>query len=138
MATTPTTSPTPLATVQALYAAFAAGDEAALRALLHPDVAWNQCEGFPGGDRRRGVDAVLAAVFGGNRATWRGFRAPVARYLASGDEVVALGHYEGEHATTGRPMRAVFAHVYQVAAGRIVRFDQIADTWPMVRAAQAD
>ncbi len=128
----------PLSVVREMYAAFAAGDEARLRQLLHPDVAWRQCEGFPGGAHRRGVEAVLAGVLRGNRATWRGFAAPIERYVASGDDVVALGRYEGTHAETGKAMRAVFAHVYRVRDGRIVAFDQYADTWPMVRAMQPD
>ena len=33
-------------------------------------------------------------------------------------------------------MQALFAHVYEVSGGRIARFDQITDTWPMVEATQ--
>jgi hypothetical protein len=120
-----------------MYAAFAAGDEARLRELIDPDVAWRQCEGFPNGEHRRGVESVLAGVLHGNKTTWQGFRAPIQRYVASGDDVVALGHYEGTHSRTGKAMRSVFAHVYRVRHGRIVEFDQYADTWPMVRAMQS-
>ena len=127
----------PLAVVQAMYAAFGAADETSLRDLIDPDVVWRQCEGFPGGEHRRGIDSVLAGVLRGNRSTWRGFAAPIERYIASGDDVVAIGHYEGTHAVTQKAMRAVFAHVYRVRGGRIVTFDQFADTWPMVRAMQA-
>ena len=56
------------------------------------------------------------------------------RRASSGDRVVALGQYEGTHAETGREMVSHFAHVYEVRDGRIARFDQIADTWPMVAA----
>jgi ketosteroid isomerase-like protein len=126
----------PSDTVRRLYEAFETKDEAALRELISADVEWNQCEGFPGGARRRGVDDVLSAVFGGNRATWTGFSAPVAELLASGERVVALGHYEGTHADTEKHMQAVFAHVYTVRDGQIIRFDQVADTWPMVAAMQ--
>jgi ketosteroid isomerase-like protein len=126
----------PLAVVQAMYAAFGAGDEGTLRELIDPDVSWRQCEGFPGGEHRRGIESVLAGVLRGNRATWRGFAAPIERYVASGDDVIALGHYEGVHAETQKAMHAVFAHVYRVRSGRIVTFEQFADTWPMVRAMQ--
>src|SRR5690606_5355759 len=125
----------PLRVVQTLYEAFEARDEAALRALLHPDVEWHQCPGFPGGDRRRGVGQVLAKVFSGLRSEWEDFAAPVEEYLACGDHVVALGRYRGRNARTGRAMEAVFAHVYEVREGRIVRYRQYADTWPMVAAA---
>ena len=123
--------------VREMYAAMGAGDEARLREVIHEDVEWNQCEGFPGGDRHRGLDAVLAGVFEKNRSTWTGFEAPVAEFLQDGDRVVALGHYAGTHAGTGKSMRATFAHVYTVADGRVVTFDQITDTWPMVAATRA-
>lgn len=128
----------PLRVVQALYEAFEARDEAALRAVLHPDVEWHQCPGFPGGDRRSGVEQVLAKVFSGLRSEWEDFAAPVEEYLACGDHVVALGRYRGRHGRTGREMEAVFAHVYEVRAGRIVRYRQYADTWPMVAAARGE
>ncbi len=128
----------PLEIIQRLYAAFAAGDEAELRELLAPDVEWNQCAGFPGGARRRGVDDVLDSILRGNRSTWTGFAAPVERYVADGETVVALGAYTGTHAESGLAMRSVFAHVYRVEAGRVVHFDQVADTWPMVAAARGE
>lgn len=124
----------PVLVVQSMYAAFAARDEACLRTLLAPDVSWRQCAGYPGGGSRHGVDEVLNGVFRGNRSMWRGFRAVVERYLGAGEHVVALGFYDGEHSVTGAAMHAVFAHVYRVQDGRIVEFDQYADTWPMVRA----
>ena len=128
----------PLELVRRLYSAFAAGDEAELRELLAPDVEWNQCAGFPGGARRRGADDVLDSILRGNKSTWIGFAAPVERFVADGDTVVALGVYEGTHADSGLAMRSVFAHVYRVEGGRIARFDQVADTWPMVAAARGE
>ncbi len=120
--------------VRRMYAAFATRDETTLRELIDADVEWNQCEGFPGGARRRGREAVFASVFAGNRSIWEGFGAPVHELIASGERVVALGHYEGTHVETNKSMRSDFAHVYSVRNGRIVRFDQIADTAVMVAA----
>ena len=73
----------PVDVVRAMYAAFEARDESQLRTLIDSEVEWNQCEGFPGGARRTGLDDVLASVFGGNRATWNGFAAPVTEYIAA-------------------------------------------------------
>lgn len=127
----------PLEVVRRMYAAFEARDEGELRRLIDPDVEWNQCEGFPGGARRRGIEDVLQAVFAANRSVWKGFSAPVEELLESGDRVVALGRYEGTHSQTGRSMHAAFAHIYRVRQGLIVSYDQVADTWPMVQAATA-
>ena len=79
----------------------------------------------------------MAGILGTNQSLWHGFRAETTDFLPSGDAVVVLGHYSGTHAETGKAMHAVFAHVYRVAEGRVVRFDQITDTAPMVAAGQA-
>ena len=125
---------TPTEIVQAMYAAFGAKDEAKLREVLHPDVVWKQCAGMPGGGIRNGVDAVLEKVLGGLNAAWNEFRVNLDRYVAEGDTVIALGHYSGAHAETGKSMTAVFAHVYTVAGGRITRFEQVTDTAEIVAA----
>ena len=121
--------------VRDLYSAFSAKDEARLRQVLHPDVEWIQCAGFPGGGHRRGVDEVLEKVFAGLRSEWDGWRVDIDEYISTDASVVVLGSYAGTHSRTKRPMEAVFAHVYDVVDGRITRFRQITDTAPMVEAA---
>jgi ketosteroid isomerase-like protein len=122
--------------VRQMYTAFGASNEAGLREVINADVEWNQCAGFPGGERRRGIDSVLAGVLHGNKSMWTGFKAAVSDYIASADRVVAIGYYEGTHSQTGKSMRADFTHTYRILNGQIIRFDQVADTWPMVSAAQ--
>ncbi len=124
------------AIVKDLYDAFGRKDEARLRELLDPDVEWIQCAGFPGGDHRHGVEEVLEKVFSALQTEWRDWRIEVDEYLDAGDTVVALGRYSGTHGETGRSMEAVFAHVYDVEGGRIVRFRQFTDTVPLVEAAR--
>ena len=126
-----------LAVVQAMYAAFGAGDEPRLRELIASDVEWQQCEGFPGGEHRSGIESVLAGVLRGNKATWQGFAVAIDEYVCDRDIVVAIGSYSGTHSLTGKSMRSVFTHVYDVDDGRIQRFRQFADTWPMVAAMQS-
>jgi len=125
-----------LETVQSLYEALAAGDEARILDLLHPDVEWIQSEGFPGGGRRLGARMVLSEVFGRLAQDWEGWGADVKEWLDVPAEgtVIALGVYRGTCRRTGRSMRAVFAHVYRVQDGRIYRFEQYADTARIVEA----
>ncbi|MFT7668740.1 MAG: ketosteroid isomerase-like protein [Planctomycetota bacterium] len=127
----------PIEVVQALYASYATKDEQQLRQLIHEDVEWNQCEGFPGGARRKGIEDVLSGVLHGNRGMWTGFAAEIGEYIVSGGSVVVLGTYSGTHAVTGKGMSAGFVHIYRVEGKQVIRFDQYADTWPMVRATQA-
>ena len=108
-----------------------------LRELIASDVEWQQCEGFPGGEHRSGIESVLAGVLRGNKATWQGFAVAIDEYVCDRDIVVAIGSYSGTHSLTGKSMRSVFTHVYDVADGRIQRFRQFADTWPMVAAMQS-
>ena len=65
-------------------------------------------------------------------ARWRDFEIVINEYLVDRGTVVVLGAYRGAHRQTGKEMLAEFAHVYRVDEGRVVRFDQIADTWQMV------
>ncbi len=122
--------------VQDMYDAFGRKDEARLRQLLHPDIEWIQCAGFPGGGHRHGVDEVLEKVFKGLCAEWNDWRVEIEDYLDAGKTVVVLGRYAGTHAITNRSMTAVFAHVYDVEGAQITRFRQYTDTAELVTAAQ--
>ena len=124
----------PVTTVRYLYEAFGQRDVERSRQLLHPDVEWIQCPGFPGGDHRRGAEEVLEKVFGGLHTVWDDFGLRIDEYLNAGKDVIVLGAYHGTHTETQRRMEAVFAHVYEVVDGRVTRFRQYTDTWPMVAA----
>jgi ketosteroid isomerase-like protein len=114
--------------VRELYRLFGERNEEGLRRLFAPGIEWVQMEGFPGGGRYVGADAVLRDVFAGFREEWEGWRAVVDRYLDAGESVVALGHYEGAYKPTNRPTRAEFAHLYELEDGRIRRFIRYTDT----------
>ena len=114
--------------IRNLYAAFARKDDGAIRELFDPAIEWNQMEGFPGGGRHVGPEAVFRDVFGKFRDEWTVWKAPVDEVLDAGDAVIVVGSYEGTHAKNGRSFRAPFAHLYRLKHGRIVRFDQYTDT----------
>jgi len=117
-----------LETVQALYAALEKGDGDRVLEILDPQVEWIQNEGFPGGGRFVGAETVYEKVFNRLAGEWEGWGAEVGRWLEADDSVVALGAYRGTFRKTGKSMRAAFAHVYWLRDGRIVRFEQYADT----------
>ena len=124
--------------VQALYAALEEGDGDRVLEILDPQVEWIQNEGFPGGGRFVGAEAVYEKVFNRLADEWEGWRAEVGRWLEAGDSVVALGAYRGTFRKTGKSMRAAFAHVYWLSDGRIVRFEQYADTAKVAEACGLD
>ena len=120
-----------------LYDAFHRKDEARLRELMHPDIEWIQCAGFPGGASRRGIDEVIEPVFGKLQSEWIDWHLDIDEYLDAGTSIVVLGRYVGTHGMTKRAMEAVFAHVYDLAEGRITRFRQFTDTVPIEAATRA-
>ncbi len=69
-----------------------------------------------------------------NSEDWKEWRVEIEEYLDAGRSVVVLGHYAVKHSATARSARAVFAHVYDLDDGRIIRFRQFTDTYELVRA----
>ena len=120
---------TNLEIIRKLYAAYAARDRAAILRLFHPDIVWIQNEGFPNGGTHTGAVTVLDHVFARLGRDWSTWQAHVTEWLDAGSSVVALGEYRATHATTGRSMRAAFANVYRLVAGRVTRFEQFTDTY---------
>ena len=114
--------------VKRMYEAFGRLDRDTILALLHPGIEWVQNEGFPGGGRHVGAEAVLEDVFAKFRRDWDVWQALVSEWLDAGEIVVAVGEYRGTYKATGRPMTAAFAGLYRVKDGRIVQFRQFTDT----------
>jgi len=102
--------------------------------LFVPETEWVQMEGFPRGVRYVGEDPIEYGVFSGFREEWEGWRAVVERCLDAGESFVALGFYEGTYKSTGRSVRAEFAHLIEFEDGRIVRFVQYTDTFKVAKA----
>lgn len=125
--------------VERLYAALAAGDEAALRELLAPDFRQRISAGMPlGGGEHVGPDA---AIRDGWWAIGAGFRvlAEPEEWLPAGEgRLVVTGTYRGTARATRRPVQARFAHVWTAADGRLVALEQITDTACWAAAAAED
>lgn len=117
-----------LTIVKDLYEAFETQDRDQILAIFDPRIEWIQNDGFPGGGRYVGAEAVLDHAFARLAADWESWQADVGRWLVAGESIVALGAYRGTHRTTGKSMVAAFAHVYWLCDGRVVRFEQYADT----------
>lgn len=121
--------------VRAIYDAFAAGDVPGVVSLMSPDMVWNEAENFPYADGNPycGPDAILGGVFARLASEWDGFAAVPEELLDAGDAVVVLGRYRGTCKATGLGMDAQLAHVWRVADGKAVRFQQYTDTLQAAR-----
>src|SRR5687767_2467699 len=115
--------------VQEAYAAFGRGDVPAILNALDDDVSWTAVYGsgpqVPQGGERRGKAAVgeffkqLASAVTFSRFEPREF-------VATGDNVVALGHYTGT-TSIGKSVDLDFAMVFTLRNGKVVRFQEFTD-----------
>lgn len=121
--------------VKGIYDAFAIGNVGAVLASMSPEIVWNEAENFPYADGNPyvGPEAVANGVFARCGSEWNGFGVAVEELLDAGDTVVALGRYVGTYKATGRPQSTQFVHVWRIAGGKAVRFQQYADTLGVAR-----
>jgi ketosteroid isomerase-like protein len=115
--------------VKGVYAAFAAGDVPKVLASMHPQIQWTQTAGYElGGGVHRSPQAVLENVFSKIPVGFESFSVDVGRLIDAGDAIVMQGHYVAKSKATGKSVRAAVAHVFEIADGKIVRFDQYVDS----------
>ena len=116
--------------IRGLYNAFAAGDIPSVLGAMSPDIIWNEANNFPyaDGNPYHGPEAVLNGVFTRCGIEWDGFAVEIDELLDAGDAVVAMGHYAGSFKATGKTQKTQIAHVWRIEQGKVVRFQQHADT----------
>ena len=124
-----------VALIRGLYDAFAAGDIGGVLGAMNPGMVWNEAENFPYADGNPyvGPEAVANGVFMRCATEWDGFAVQVAEIIDAGDTVVAFGRYAGVYKTTGEAMSPQMAHVWRIAGGQIVGFQQHVDTLHVAR-----
>lgn len=118
--------------VRKLYEAFAQGDVPTVLAAMDPQIEWNEAEHvtFWPGKAFVGADAVVQGVLARIPATFGdSFRIEVARILDCGSAVVMEGRYKGVALATGKPLDAQVTHIWELADGKLVKFQQYTDTW---------
>jgi len=116
------------------YRAFARGDVPAVLATMDPKVKWTEAEGFPYAGTHIGPDAVMENVFARLGSEWDGWAAVPDEFIDAGDTVVVLGTYSGTYKATGKAFQARFCHVWRLRDGKLIRFEQIADTAKVAQA----
>ena len=116
--------------VQDAYAAFGRGDIAAVIASLADDIVWNGVYGagshVPTSGERRGKAAV-AEFFGQVAANVSFSKFEPKEFVATGDKVVALGHYTAT-TPTNRTFDSDFAMVFTLRDGKVTHFQEFSDS----------
>lgn len=125
--------------MKALYGAFGRGDVPAVLAGFDPQIHWSDAEGFlyAAGNPYVGPQAVAEGIFMRIVSDVPDFAVHPERYHDAGDTVVVEGRYTGTWKSTGTPVDAQFAHVWQLRDGKVVRFQQYTDTKQWADAATA-
>ena len=131
----PAAAPSHPQRVRAIYDSFARGDVPAVLGSFDPGIVWYEAEGiaYADGNPYRGPQSVLEGVFMRLGRDWNDFRLSIGQIVDGGDVVVALGRYRATNKTTGKPLDAQFAHVWTFRDGKIVGFQQYADTAQFAR-----
>jgi ketosteroid isomerase-like protein len=129
-------SRTPYQIISDHYAASVRGDLPGMLADAAAEMRWTEMEGFPTAGTWVGVPQVIEHVFKPVGAAWDQFAFHLERLVDGGDTVVAIGGYSAVNRATGKPMKVRTVHVWDVADGKIQRFEQFTDTLLVQRAAQ--
>jgi uncharacterized protein len=116
--------------IQEAYAAFGRGDVAAILERIDDNAVWTGVYGanatVPMAGERRGKAAI--AEFFKLVAQHVNFSTFEPReFVATGDKVVALGHYAAT-TSAGGSFESDFAMVFTLRNGKVVRFQEFADS----------
>lgn len=125
---------TDLDIIASYYAAAARGDSAAMMATLDPNIRWTESAGFPLAGTYVGPQAVIENVFVALAKEWDDFEVDLERLLDGGERIVAVATYRGTNKRTGKVLAARVVHLWEVADGKAVSFEQISDSVPVVEA----
>ncbi|HSB28499.1 MAG TPA: nuclear transport factor 2 family protein [Pyrinomonadaceae bacterium] len=116
--------------VREIYEAFGSGDVPGVLSKFAPDIHWMEAENFIYADRNPyiGPQAVLEGVFLRFVSEWNNFTVTTEAVLGVSDQVVTLGSYSGTYKATGKSVQAQMVHVWTIADGKAIKFQQHTDT----------
>jgi ketosteroid isomerase-like protein len=117
--------------VEAAYEGFARGDIQPLLDILDENVEWHEAEHVPywPGGPFVGPQAILEGVVARLPQDFEGFTTHVQRIVGCGDTVLTEARYTATVKETGKQLDAQVAHVWDFRDGKVVHWQQYADTW---------
>jgi ketosteroid isomerase-like protein len=113
-------------TIRTFYTALGQGDAPTALGLMADDIEWHTMWHYKVDGR--GPQRVAEGLLKPLMEEWASFALTPAEYIAEGDTVVSLGRFTGVHGASGKEVDAAYAHVWDVADGKIRRFRQYIDT----------
>jgi ketosteroid isomerase-like protein len=117
--------------IEGVYEGLARGDVQPLLDISDENIEWNEAEHFPywRGGPFVGTQAVLEEVLGKLPQDFDGFTVARKRIVGCGDTVLSEVRYRATVKSNGKALDAQVAHVWDFRDGKLVRFQQYADTW---------
>jgi ketosteroid isomerase-like protein len=115
--------------IQDLFAAFVKGDVPAIMAHIDPKCTWcgSLSPELPYSGKMTGP-AEISRFFKGIAESLDVRVFNPARYVAEGDDVVAIGDWSGFARATGKPYHSHFALLFTVRNGKVVNYLGSEDT----------
>lgn len=117
------------------YKHFKSGDVDSLLGLYSEDVEWTfpEMENVPYAGKRIGLDSLkeFFAIVNDDLET---LRFEPREFIAQGDRVVSLGNYTFRVKSTNNEFSSEWAHVCTCRGGKIISFQDFADTAAAIRA----
>ncbi len=124
-------SPDNVGVVDGMYKSFATGDIPAVLEAFDANIIWNEAENFPyaDGNPYKGPDAVVNGVFARLGSEWDYWNlADLELHDMANDQVLATGRYQAKYKKNGKTIDAQFAHLWTLQEGKVLSFQQYADT----------
>ena len=124
-------SPDNVSIIEGIYKSFGAGDVESVLAKFDPNIEWNEAENFPYADGNPyiGGDAIVQGVFARIGEEWDGFHlVDLNLHDMSNNMVLVTGRYQGTYKKNGKAMDVQMAHIWTLNNGKVIRFQQYADT----------
>ena len=118
--------------IRNLYDLFAKGDVPTVLAGFDQNIEWNEAENFPYADGNPyiGPNAVLEGVFMRLGSEWDYWKLTDQVYYESKNgEILVTGRYNAKHKKTGKEINAQFVHIFWIENGKVIKFQQFADTY---------
>ena len=113
---------------RSFYTKVESGDVPGGLALIADDCAWTEMESFGSAGVYVGPEAVRDNIFVRIGGEWDNFAMTVDDVIGDGDRAVGVGTYSGTCKATGKPFAARVVHLFETRDGKIVSFEQFADT----------
>ncbi|PAY07706.1 DUF4440 domain-containing protein [Bradyrhizobium sp. UFLA03-84] len=120
--------------IKAHYAASDRKDVVGMMAPITSETRWTEMAGFPYAGTYVGAGAIVEGVFKRIGEEWIDYTFSLERLVDGGTTIVGIRTYSGRYRKTGKTMTARVVHVWDMNDGRVVRFEQFADTSLVARA----